>query len=57
MIGFRHTRTCDQRHAWLPVSCILGRRHVGQHWGPLNERRFVEWRGNVGRVVTPERAA
>jgi hypothetical protein len=57
MIGFRHTRTCDQRHVWLPVSCILGRRHVGQHWGPLNERRFVEWRGNVGRVVTPERVA
>jgi hypothetical protein len=48
---------CPERHAWLPVPCILKRRHAGPHWGPLTDERFVEWRGDLGRIVTPERVA
>jgi hypothetical protein len=48
---------CPDRHAWLPVPCILDRGHVGPHWGPLTDKSFVEWQGDLARVVTPERAA
>jgi hypothetical protein len=49
----RKFKPCNQRHEFLGVECILDRHHVGEHWGPLSERRFLSWAKNLGRVVTP----